>query len=147
MFAELAAAGRALAGAASRFDADALTGDDAIRAVDELAVIRRLADGMIAKAAKRVADTAAHARRGDRNAASLVGRTLGVGSGEALAAIDMAAKLEQLPATEAAVRAGQLSSRQAQMIADAAAVNPAARTRLPHPAADRLRPPTKPPHA
>ena len=72
--------------------------------------------------AKRVADTGT----GAQEAAASVAHTLGVGRWEARAAIDTAAKLERLPETDAAVRAGRLSARAAQLIAGAATVNPAA---------------------
>ncbi len=66
---------------------------------------------MLGKAAKRVEDTAAHTYGTDRNAAELCVRLVGVGSGEAKRAIEVAGKLESLPATDAAMRAGQLSAR------------------------------------
>jgi len=77
---------------------------------------------MTAKAAKRVTDAHVNARLGVRAAA----RALGVPNGEVRAAIDTATKLEHLPATDAAVRDGRLSAREAQMIADAATFNRAA---------------------
>ena len=104
-----------------------MTGDDARRAVDELGVIRRLTDGMLAKAAKRVSDRTA---KSGPNAAASVAHTLGVTPGEVRAAIGTAAKLEHLPATDAAVRAGRLSLGQAKMIADAASKNPDAEPEL-----------------
>ena len=55
-----------------------LSADGAVGALAELAMIRRLVDGMIAKTAKRVADTNAHATHAERNAATFVARTLGV---------------------------------------------------------------------
>jgi hypothetical protein len=130
MFATLASARSSLQGLARDFDPGELSPEGAVRAVAELGAIRRVVDGMLAKAAKRVADTSAHASRGDRSAASLVARSLGVGTGEARSAIETAAKLEWLPATNAAVREGQLSGRQAQMIADAAFENPGAEQEL-----------------
>jgi hypothetical protein len=79
---------------------------------------------MVAKAAKRVEDTAEHTRGTDRNAAELCARVTGVSAGEAKRAIDTAAKLESLPATDAAVRAGTLSVRQTDLIVAAAADDP-----------------------
>ena len=127
MFTSLATAREALEGVAGDFDASALTGDDARRAVDELGLIRRLTDGMLAKSAKRVSDRTA---KSGPNAAASVARALGVTSGEVRGAIGTAAKLEQLPATDAAVRAGRLSLGQAKMIADAASKNPDAEPEL-----------------
>jgi hypothetical protein len=126
MFASLAAARSELDAIALGFDASAFAGNEALRVVAELGAISRVVDGMLAKTAKRVADTSAHAAQGDRNAASAVARSLGVGAGEVRAAMETAAKLEKLPVTDAAVREGNLSSLEAQMIADAATVNPQA---------------------
>ena len=122
MFASLASARRSLEEIAREFDAGGLSASDARRVVEELGAVRRVVDGMLAKTAKRVAE----AGTGAQEAAAAVARTLGVGAWEVRAAIDTAAKLERLPETDAAVRAGQLSARAAQLIAGAATVNPAA---------------------
>src|SRR4051794_29199558 len=117
MFTSFAAARDALEGVSREFDASTLTGDDARRAVDELGVIRRLTDAILAKAAKRVQDRTGES---EPNAAQSVAQRLGVTPGEIRAAIRTAAQLEQLPATDAAVRAGRLSPGQTQMITQAA---------------------------
>src|SRR3954447_3994589 len=101
MFTSFAAAREALEGIAREFDASTLTGDDARRAVDELGVIRRLTDAMLAKAAKGVQDRTG---KSEPNAAETVARSLGVTPGEVRATIATAAQLEQLPAADAAVR-------------------------------------------
>ncbi len=74
---------------------------------------------MLGKAARRVAETSAE------NGSAEVGRLLGVGTGEVRSAVSTAKKLEALPATDAAVRAGRLSAKEATLIADAATINPA----------------------
>ena len=51
-------------GLAEHFDASVLSGPDAVQAVDDLAVIRNVVDGMLAAAAKRVEDTGAHVGSG-----------------------------------------------------------------------------------
>jgi hypothetical protein len=130
MFASLTQARSELDAIALGFDASLLAGNEALRVVDELGAIRRVVDGMLAKTAKRVADTSAHAAKGDRSAAAAVARSLGVGAGEVRSAMDTASKLEQLPVTDAAVRKGKLSSLEARMIADAATVNPQAEQEL-----------------
>jgi Domain of unknown function (DUF222) len=124
MLSSLRSVRAALEAAARDFDPSSCSGQDAIAFVAELGVIRRLTDGIIAKSLKRVEDTAAYVRPGDRNAAELCTRLVGVGSGEAKRAIETAAKLEALPATDAAVRAGQLSARQADLIVAAAGDDP-----------------------
>ncbi|MGZ6969623.1 MAG: HNH endonuclease signature motif containing protein [Acidimicrobiia bacterium] len=115
----------ALEVAARDFDPRACSGAEAIAFVQELGAIRRLTDGMVGKAAKRVEDTAAYTYKNDRNAAELCERVAGVAPGEAKRAIEVAGKLEALPATDAAVRAGKLSARAAELIASAAAEDPA----------------------
>ena len=77
-----------------RFDPSACDGDDAIAVVKEIGSIRRLADGVLGKAAKRVEDTAAYVYKNDRNAAELCQRLTGVSTGEAKRAIEVAGKLE-----------------------------------------------------
>ncbi len=84
-------------------DASALSGRDAAVLVEELGRLRAVVDGLVGRVAKRVAETDAYLVQGDRNAAAFVARRLGVGCGEARAAIDTAEKLESLPATAAAV--------------------------------------------
>jgi hypothetical protein len=127
MFTSFATARDALEAVAREFDASTLTDDDARRAIDELGVIRRLTDAMVAKAAKRVSDRTG---KSEPDAAASVARSLGVTPGEVRAAIGTATRLEKLPVTDAAVRAGKLSPGQAQMIAQAASENPGAEADL-----------------
>ncbi len=126
MFASLVRIRSQLAEVAGPFDAGALAADEAVRVLAELGAIRRLVDGMIAKTAKAVADGAREGRDGAEAAAQALGTT----RSEARSAVGTAKKLEALPATDAAVRAGELSAREAQMIADAATINPAAEEEL-----------------
>jgi Domain of unknown function (DUF222) len=114
----------ALEAAARSFDPSACSGQDAIDLLTELGVQRRLIDGLIAKATKRVEDTAAHTYGTDRSAAELTSRLVGMTSGEAKRAIDAAGKLEALPAVDAAMRAGRLSGRQVDLIAAVATEDP-----------------------
>ena len=122
MFDRMVAARSSLDEIALGFDANALSPEAAVRVVDELGAIRRVVDGMLGKAAKRVSDT----HSGSNNAAATMARTLGVGTGEVRAAIETATKLELLPRSARAVREGQLSAREAKLVADAATINPAA---------------------
>jgi hypothetical protein len=117
MFAQLASVRRTLEGVAREFEPATLDGVQSTRMVRELGVIRRLVDAQVAKAGKRVDDTMAHRDSGAADAACFVADALGVGSGEARRAVETARKLEQLPATDAAVRDGRLSAEQARLIA------------------------------
>jgi len=115
---------------AASFEPATLTHDQATRVVEELGVLRRLSEGMLAKAAKRVADTASCRKSAARDAAQAYARAAGVEGSEARRAITMAAQLEQLPETASAVREGRLSTREAAMIADAATHDPAVEAKL-----------------
>ena len=126
MFTQLQTVVDSLERLAAELEPGALTGEEAVSLVEQLGAIRRLTDGMFAKAAKRVDDTHAERNTDDRDAAALCARLVGIGVSEARRALDTARKLEALPATDAAVREGRLSARQAQMIVDAATVNPEA---------------------
>jgi hypothetical protein len=126
MFDSLATARNSLDEIASGFDPRALSPEAALRVVDQLGSIRRVVDGMLGKTAKRVSETYA----GSGTAAGTIARILGVGTGEVRSSIETATKLEGLPATDAAVREGSLSAREAQLIADAATLNPAAEREL-----------------
>jgi hypothetical protein len=120
----IAATRTAMEELAVSFEPCMLTHEQAARVVDELGVIRRLTEGVLARAAKRVADTAACRKGAERDAAQAYARAAGVEASEARRAITMVKRLEQLPATAAAVRAGALSTREAQMIAEAASADP-----------------------
>lgn len=126
----LLSAESALEVAARDFDPSACGGAETVAFLEKLGAIRRLTDGMIAKGAKRLEDTAEHTRHTDRSAAELCARVTGVSSGEAKRAIEVAAKLEALPVTDAAVRAGKLSSRATDLIVGAASEDPAVEREL-----------------
>jgi hypothetical protein len=109
---------------AQGWDAETCSGSDALAITEELGGVRRLADGMVARAAKRVADTGAFGLEGDRSAAEAVERLVGISASEAKRAIAVADKLDRLPATDAALRSGEISSREADLIVAAAADEP-----------------------
>ncbi|MDQ1467098.1 MAG: hypothetical protein QOH10_1513, partial [Actinomycetota bacterium] len=69
MFDTITSTRAALQGLARDFEPGTLTGEQAVRVVEDLGVIHRLIEGLLAMAAKRVADTSAHQRNGDRDAA------------------------------------------------------------------------------
>jgi hypothetical protein len=126
MFDTLMSTRSTLEALASSFEPTTLTGAQAVRVLAELGLIRRLTDGMIGRAAKRVEDTSAHAASGARDAAHLFARVVGADSAEGRRVITTAKRLEKLPATAAAVARGCLSARQAELVADAATHNPRA---------------------
>jgi hypothetical protein len=95
-----------------------LSTSDALQLIDELGVLRRLIDGLLADLAKQVDDP------------KRVAQSLRVPVGEVRAAVETATLLEDLPLTAAAVRSGELSPPQVRMIANAASANPSAEERL-----------------
>ena len=103
---------------ASGLEPDRMLLPDARVLMEQLAQGRRLIDGMAGKLARRIDN------------AKEVAHTLGVPTREVRASVETAELLEELPATDAAVRSGQLSARQAELIAGAATVNPDAEAEL-----------------
>jgi hypothetical protein len=80
--------------------------------------------------AERVEQSRVWAREGHRSAAEHLARTSGSSVGAARAGLETSKKLRLLPATEAALRRGELSRAETETIADAAAVNPGAEQSL-----------------
>jgi Domain of unknown function (DUF222) len=80
--------------------------------------------------AGRVDESRAWARAGDRSAEEHLARRAGTSRGAARRGLACSKGLRGLPATEAALRRGELSQAQAETIADAAAVNPGAEQAL-----------------
>jgi len=115
---------RELAGWVAEFEAALVSGAQAKRLVEDLAAIERLAAGARTMAAARVADTGLWRADGDRSAAHWLARETRTSIGEAKATLEAAERLTELPATAAAVRAGQLTPAQASAITDAATAAP-----------------------
>lgn len=88
--------------------------------------VERLAAAAKTLLARRVEECEIWRREGHRSAADYMAARAGGSIGSARASLATSKRLEQLPATSAAVRSGQLSSAQADRIADAASVNPEA---------------------
>ncbi|HKA84757.1 MAG TPA: DUF222 domain-containing protein [Acidimicrobiales bacterium] len=80
--------------------------------------------------AERVEQSRVWETEGHRTAAEHLARTSGSSLGAARASLETSKKLRRLPATETAVRRGELSLAQAQAISDAATVNPGAEQSL-----------------
>ena len=74
--------------------------------------------------------------QGERTAAHWLARKTGTSVGQAITTLETAARLRELPALDAAYRAGSLSPAQANDIASAAAADPAAEHELVDVAAD-----------
>jgi hypothetical protein len=111
------------------FDPAALDGEDARALVEQAAEAERLAGAVKMLAAGRVAETAAWAD-GFRDAGAWLSSVSGSTVGKARATLETAQRLEQLPATEAALRSGRLSDVQVDLVASAATADPDAEQAL-----------------
>lgn len=112
------------------FDAACTDAHDAKTLVEWFAEIERFAVAGKTFAAGRVAETPVWAKHGDRSPEHWLARVSGTGLGEATSTLETAARLEELPATEEALRAGKLSRIQANEVAAAAKADPDAEARL-----------------
>ena len=83
-----------------------------------------------ALAARRVAESDHWRGAGERSAAHSLARRAGSSVGAAMATLETAARLPELPAVDRAVRAGELSAAQANEIASAAGADPGAQAEL-----------------
>ncbi len=92
--------------------------------------VERLGHGLTTRAAAKIAATEVWRADGDRSPETWLARHTGTTAAEAARLVETGRQLEQLPATADAVRRGELSARQAEAIAGAAAVDPTAERRL-----------------
>jgi hypothetical protein len=97
------------------------------QSLDEIA---RLADAGKTLLAARVAESGAHKQRGLNNPAELLAAVSGTSLGAAKGELATSGRLAELPATRAALTAGDVSAAQGRVIADAAATNPEAEASL-----------------
>src|SRR5712691_8548004 len=109
---------------------ETLAADAAADLVDVFARIEKLAGAGKALAARRVADSNLWRGAGERSAAHWLARRAGASVGAAMATLETAARLSELPSVDAAVRAGELSGVQANEIASAAAIDAGAEAEL-----------------
>ena len=85
---------------------EVLAADAAAGLVDTFATIERLAGAGKALAARRVADSNLWRGAGERSAAHWLARRSGASVGSAMATLETAARLSELPAVDAVVRGG-----------------------------------------
>ena len=107
-----------------------LDGNFAGQLLEEFARGERLTAAGTALAARRVDETGAYDKSRHRSAAHYLAKASGTSVGAAIAAIKTAQRLDDLPSTEAEFRAGNLSSTQANLVAEAATANPDAEAAL-----------------
>ncbi len=112
----LLAACEALRVSLSGFDARLLSGEDAAAVVEALARVEKVCAAARVQAAARAAECGAHREQGYANPSEWLARETGSSSGEARGDLELAAGLEDLDDTRAAVEAGELSLREAREV-------------------------------
>lgn len=115
---------------------DTLAGKAALDLMEIYAEAERVAAAGKTLMAKRMADSGAWRKRGERSAAHFVANTTGTSVGSAVNVLETAARLSELPQTDEALRSGKLSQTQAKEIASAAAAAPESEGELLEVAAD-----------
>jgi hypothetical protein len=115
---------------AARFDPAVVSASEAQRVRDDAAAIEKMAATVKSLAAARVAETSRWKRSGERSAAHELARATGTSVAQAKGTLETGRRLTDLPATASAARRGELSSKQAAMIAEAASTDPDAEKRL-----------------
>jgi Domain of unknown function (DUF222) len=103
---------------------------DAVAVYEAAARMEKLAAGLRLRMAARAEASNAWRLAGYRSAADWLARVAGTSAGVAHAELAASERLDQLPGTTDALRHGTLSTVQATVIADAAAVDPSAEDRL-----------------
>ncbi|HVE45642.1 MAG TPA: DUF222 domain-containing protein, partial [Acidimicrobiales bacterium] len=106
----LARIASALRDVMASFEPGSLDGEAAVRALELFGEIERLVAAGKALAARRVEVTRAWQSRGVRSAAHLVAATCGSSVRSAVETLETARRLDELPATAEALRAGRLSA-------------------------------------
>ena len=119
-----------LRGELAGFEPELVSGTDAARLLGVFADIEKLAAAGKLLASRRVESSNIWRRKGHRSAAAHVAEATGTGLGPAITALEAARRLGSLPATDEAMRKGQLSESQVKEIAGAAAVRPEAEQEL-----------------
>jgi Domain of unknown function (DUF222) len=107
-----------------------LDGHDATGLVELAARGERICASIKALSARRVEETKVWRESGHRSAAHWIAETTGETVGAATRTLETARALDQLPETDAAFRAGQLSEVQAAEITSAAGADPSAEAAL-----------------
>jgi hypothetical protein len=107
-------------------DPNALSGAEAAEVVSLCCAAKRACDAGMALFADRVEESGAYADTGHRSAADWLGELAGESPGKAKGRLEAAKRLHELPELEAAVRRSEVSGDQAQVIADAAVLDPSA---------------------
>ncbi len=130
MFEEVRSAITALEVVARGLDPGCVDGHDAAALLDEFARGERVCAAAKTLLARRVDETKIWRESGHRSAAHWVAEATGETVGAAARNLETARALEQLPATDVAFRAGELSQTQAAEVTSAAGSDPSAEADL-----------------
>ncbi len=124
MFDKIDRAERLLQEALSALEPEVLEAKSAARLTESFARMERLCSAGKALTARRMANSGVWKKDGERSPAHWLAKRVGTTVGDAVATIETAERLAELPATEAAVRKGELSEVQTKEIASAASAAP-----------------------
>jgi len=127
---DLKGAVAALEQVSERLEPDTFDVAQAKRAIDLCTRAERLVIASRNRLARRVERAVVWKRDGHRSAAHWLASATGTSVGSAMRSLDTARRLEDLPETADAFRAGELSEAQASEIAAAASLDPSAEGRL-----------------
>lgn len=129
-FNQLLAAAQLIDALAQHFSASDLRPAELLRGLEVASKMHNQLEAVRAVLASAVTDTKAWQGGRHRSAAELIGRTTGTSNREATELIETGARLKDHPATDKAVRRGELSGSQAHEVTQGAAANPRAEQRL-----------------
>ncbi len=129
MFAPFTSLRRDLRKACRDFDPEGLSGPELTAAIDEFVGIEKLAAGARLRAAKHI-DQATVGEDGDGSRARWLAKRTGQSPKDAEKDLETSEKLEQLDATDEALRNGELSSTQAHEVTSGAGADPTAEHEL-----------------
>ncbi len=126
---DLAAVERIVGTWCSRLDASVLTGADAAAGAERLAVVIRRCQAAQVVLAGRAEACNAYAARA-RSAAEWFARLNGTTAGQAKRALETGRRIEGCPETRAAFVSGEISTDEADLVSEAATVDPGSELRL-----------------
>ncbi len=109
---------------------DAVPSSDAVPVWEAFDAAARKVNAMATLMARRVEESRAWARRGDRSAAEFMAKRSGNSVAATRAQLDVSRKAEDLPPVAGALRTGTLSGAQAVLVVEGASANPDAAERL-----------------
>jgi len=113
----------------SRLDPSVLSGSDAARGVERLAVVIRRFEAAQLLLARRAEECNAYAARA-HSGADWLATLNGTSKAEAIRGLETAKRLDDCPATKAAFEAGEISTAEADAVSGAAAADPTCEQRL-----------------